>query len=294
MTPLARHGLWQTQLRRNSAAVPRRDTMRAILIHLPDGARVLDLGSKGGSFRSSDYPGLIVIRADLEKPDAETGRFVQADAAALPFPSGCFDAIVLNHCLEHFVRLRPALQEIGRCISRRGAIFVAAPDSTTVTDRLYRALYYASGGHVNRFRSEGELSTMLAWYFGLPLAGGRVLGSGLVCFNRRTGLGIPVTRHIRFRGVWEPALAVASGILRLVDRRFETRLSVYGWALYFGSIHEELDTAMRPNVCVRCGQGCPADWLTHLGVVRKRWLIFRVYRCPECGATNVFTREAAR
>ena len=55
--------------------------MREILGHLPDGARVLDLGCMGGSFRPSDYPGLIVIHADLEKPWVATGRFVQADAA---------------------------------------------------------------------------------------------------------------------------------------------------------------------------------------------------------------------
>ena len=146
--------------------------MHEILDHLPDGAKVLDLGCKGGSFAPSDYPHLVVICADIEKPGSgQISRFVQADAAALPFPPGFFDAIILNHCLEHFGRLKPALQEIGRCINRRGAIFVAVPDAKTVTDRFYRKLYYNSGGHVNLFGSDDDLSKMLSWYFGLPHVG---------------------------------------------------------------------------------------------------------------------------
>ena len=267
--------------------------MHEILDHLPDGAKVLDLGCKGGSFASSDYPHLVVICADIEKPGSgQIGRFVQADAAALPFPSGFFDAIILNHCLEHFGRLKPALQEIGRCINRRGAIFVAVPDAKTVTDRFYRRLYYNSGGHVNLFGSDDELSTMLSWYFGLPHVGTRVLCSSLLFLNRRTNPTIPVSRHITFRGVWEPLLALTSGVFRLVDGHFKTRLSVYGWALYFGTIYEFVDPTVRPNVCVRCGTGNPAEWLTHLGVVRKRWIFFKVYRCPGCGATKLFSRAA--
>lgn len=267
--------------------------MQEILDHLPDGARVLDLGCKGGSFAPSNYPRLVVICADLERPGSgQIGRFVQADAASLPFPSGSFDAIVLNHCLEHFGRLKPALQEIGRCINRHGAIFVAVPDAKTVTDRFYRRLYCNSGGHVNLFGSDDDLSKMLSWYFGLPHVGTRVLCSSLLFLNRRANPTIVVSRRITFRGVWEPLLALISGVFRLVDGHLHTRLSVYGWALYFGTIHESVDPTVRPNVCVRCGTGHPAEWLTHLGVVRKRWIFFRVYRCPGCGATNLFSRAA--
>ncbi len=268
--------------------------MQEILDHLPDGARVLDLGCKGGSFAPSNYPHLVVISADIEKPGSgQIGRFVQADAAALPFPPGLFDAIILNHCLEHFGRLKPALQEIGRCINqRRGAIFVAVPDAKTVTDRLYRKLYYNSGGHVNLFGSDDDLSKMLSWYFGLSHVGTRVLCSSLLFLNRRVNPTIPVSKHITFRGVWEPLLVLISGIFRLLDGHLQTRLCVYGWALYFGTIHESVDPTVRPNVCVRCGTGHPTESLTHLGVVRKRWIFFSVYRCPTCGATNLFSRAS--
>jgi ubiquinone/menaquinone biosynthesis C-methylase UbiE len=48
--------------------------------------------------------------------------------------------------LEHFSRLKPALQEIGRVVSRDGAVCVAVPDPRTITDRLYRKLCAGAGG----------------------------------------------------------------------------------------------------------------------------------------------------
>ena len=100
--------------------------MEEILDHLPPGSRVLDLGSRDGSFLASAYPRLILIAADLFLPNKiqEGIRFVQTDASSLPFASRSFDAIILNHTLEHFERLKPALQEIGRVIRPDGAIYV--------------------------------------------------------------------------------------------------------------------------------------------------------------------------
>jgi len=51
--------------------------------------------------------------------------------ASCRFGSRTFDAIVLNHSLEHFERLKPALQEIGRVVRPDGAIYVAVPDAAT-------------------------------------------------------------------------------------------------------------------------------------------------------------------
>src|SRR4051812_26475889 len=114
---------------------------------LPPGARVLDLGARTGSFRSP-RPDLMVVRADL---DASLGRvpglYVAGDAARLPFATAAFDAIVSNHSLEHFVELEPAVREIGRVLKPGGALYIAVPDATTITDRIYRWLG-RGGGHV--------------------------------------------------------------------------------------------------------------------------------------------------
>lgn len=63
---------------------------------------------------------------------------VSSDAARLPFPRHTFPAVICNHSLEHIGQLPEALHEIGRVLRPDGALYVAAPDVTTLTDRLYR------------------------------------------------------------------------------------------------------------------------------------------------------------
>ena len=264
--------------------------MHEILDHLPKGARVLDLGSRGGSFPAHAYPHLVVVRVDL-KPKESQAPSVQADAARLPFPSRTFDAVILNHTLEHFVRLKRALQEIGRVVRRDGAIYVAVPDARTLTDRIYRKVYAGAGGHVNLFGSESELTTMLSWYFGLPHVATRVLCSSLAFLNSRNTRDPAVKRQMRCPALWEPLLSALIALLRLADHGLHTRAGIYGWAFYFGSVPEAVDPTPRTNVCVRCGQAHASDWLWDLGAVRKRWIWFRAYRCPDCGAANFLAQD---
>lgn len=266
--------------------------MEEILDHLPPGSRVLDLGSRGGSFQAAAYPKLVLIAADLFRPAEiqEAIRFVQADASALPFASRSFDAIILNHTLEHFERLKPALQEIGRVIRPDGAIYAAVPDATTFSDRLYRKLFRNRGGHVNLFGNEAELTKMLVWYFGLRPAGSRTLCASLTFLNRRAPNPGAGQLRIPFR-LPERLLQYLTWLLRVADLRFGARLTVYGWALYFGNLRESVDPERRTNICIRCGQAHPSDWLLRSGFVRKRWL-FDHYECPGCGAWNIFIPES--
>jgi hypothetical protein len=192
--------------------------------------------------------------------------------------------------LEHFANLKPALQEIGRVVRRDGAVFVAVPDATTWADRIYRNLYRSHGGHVNLFDSPAELAEMLSWYFGLPHVATRTLYCSFPFLNRRNTAYVHHP-EMRFRGFPERFLALLTGALRLLDQRWRTRASVYGWALYFGAVPEPVDPTPRTNVCVRCGQGHPAAWLAQLGVVKQKWNLLRYYHCPACGVANVYTRD---
>ena len=153
--------------------------MREILSHLPPSAIVLDLGCSGGSFDNASYP-FLTIHADLRSLDLD--HFVQADAARLPFKTASFDAVICNHGLEHLEELKPALQEIGRVLKREAALFIAVPDASTFTDHLYR-WFYDGGGHVNRFRNQKELETMLAWYSGQSHVATRILYSSFSYLN---------------------------------------------------------------------------------------------------------------
>src|SRR5712692_1376907 len=141
--------------------------MHEILDHLPAEARVLDLGSHTGSFPAEAYR-FVTVRVDIATPGPGANSLVQADAASLPFRSRTFDAVILNHSIEHFDNLKRALQEVGRVLKREGAVFASVPDATTMGDRVYRKVYLDAGGHVNLFNSPVKLAEMLSWYFGLP------------------------------------------------------------------------------------------------------------------------------
>src|SRR5438067_13514701 len=75
--------------------------MHEILKSLQAGSRVLDLGCAEGSFPPN---GTLadVVRLDREAPKdrANSTRFVQANAATLPFPDQTFTAVISNHSLN--------------------------------------------------------------------------------------------------------------------------------------------------------------------------------------------------
>ena len=139
--------------------------MQEILGSLSAGARVLDLGCQYGSF-PAHYTQATVIRLDRDAPAAPGARFVQGDAARLPFATDSFDAVIANHSLEHFDQLDDVLREIGRIVRGGGALFVAVPDADTLTDRLYRWIG-KGGGHVNPFTDAAELARRIESATGL-------------------------------------------------------------------------------------------------------------------------------
>jgi len=250
---------------------------------LRPGAYVLDLGSRTGSF-SSEGLACTTVCVDAEVPGSHPRLFVAARAEALPFRDGQFTAIISNHSLEHFEALPAALAEIGRVVARDGYVYAAVPDSSTVTDRIYRWLG-RGGGHVNSFRSPSALSRRLSEKTGLPHAGTRVLGTSLSFLNRANIPGKRQKLLWLFGGGSERVLRVLTYAFRLLDRMLRTRTCVYGWAFYFGS-GLQIETATWTNVCVRCGSAHPSARLRKEGFVAGR-----AFRCPQCGARNYFTRD---
>ena len=254
-------------------------------------SRVLDLGCASGSF-SADATLAEVVRVDRDQP-ARLGKdatFVRSDAASLPFRDHTFDVIISNHSLEHFTDLRGALSEIRRVISPGGSLFVAVPDASTLTDRLYRWLA-KGGGHVNPFRSAEETAALIADSTGLTHLGTRILCSSLSFLNRRNSPRPTPRRLLLVGGGYEWSLWLYVWLSRRIDRLLKTRSSIYGWAFYFGSIGEAIETTTWKNVCIRCGSGSPAAKLESSSRVRRNLLGLRTYRCPDCGAQNPFASD---
>lgn len=263
--------------------------MHEILENFGPGQRILDLGSGAGSF-PSDFGPFISIRADLDAPTTPTENFAQADAAQLPFPDHVFDAVISNHSLEHIHDLAGALQEIGRVVKPTGALYVAVPDASTFCDRLYRWLA-RGGGHVNGFVSSEKIAATIAYATHLPHVETRTLFTSLSYLNRRNFRVHSPRRLLLAGNGTELSLHLFTWFARLSDRLFGTRLSVYGWALYFGTFPVPIETDVWTNVCINCGAGAQSEWLRHVKAVRHR-LLLPVYRCPSCGTTNLFSEDS--
>ncbi|HLI85448.1 MAG TPA: class I SAM-dependent methyltransferase [Bryobacteraceae bacterium] len=259
--------------------------MQEILNHLPSGALVLDLGCASGSFPRS-ATAATVVRFDRDPHGRAQGESrVQGDASLLPFADRVFDAIISNHSLEHFDRLDAALSEIGRVIKPGGALFVSVPDSSTLTDRLYRWLG-RGGGHVNAFTSAPALAARIEGATGLKHVASRTLYSSLCFLNRHNALKPRPRRLLLLGGGFEMSLTVYVWLSRRLDALFHLRTGIYGWALYFGNVPEPPATEACPNVCIRCGSGTPASLLKPESPRRILW--FSTYRCPSCGTLNPF------
>jgi SAM-dependent methyltransferase len=265
--------------------------MDEILRNLPPGARVLDLGSMTGSFSLDRCPAAKVVRLDLETPKAGSPPgFVRADASQLPFPDHCFDAVISNHSLEHIYRFEAALAEIGRVTCPSGSLYFAVPDASTFSDWLYRWLC-RGGGHINPFCSATALSSEVTRRTGFPLAGTRDLCSSFR-FLKRSYFGPRAPRRLLLAANGNRFfIMLLSFVARKFDSLFPTRLSFYGWALYFGNLAEPVESVRWTNVCVECGSASPAIWLREANLVRRRWLVFKTYLCPACASLNFFTPD---
>ena len=262
--------------------------MNEVLQSLSADAIVLDLGCAAGSFPMAEA--CTIVRLDLEIPKSRAPNFVQADASGLPFRSQCFDAIVSNHSLEHFENLAGALEEIRRVIKPGGVLYVSVPDASTFCDRLYRWLA-RGGGHVNAFRSASQLADKIQEATGLAHVATRTLCTSLSFLNRHNA------PRPRPKKLWvlgngtEFSLRLINYFSRLSDRFLRTRLTVYGWVLYFGNVIAPIDRHAWINVCIRCGSGHPSQWLLAQGNLVRRRLIFRGYSCPGCGTWNLFSND---
>lgn len=259
--------------------------MYEILTSLPPGSVVLDLGSGSGSFPRGILP-LKVIRADLAPVSGGGEIAVACTASALPFATNSFQAVILNHSLEHFEGLGDCVSEIARVLAPEGYLYVAVPDASTLTDRFYRWVA-RGGGHVNLFTNPRQLIEMFTTRTETPHSGTRTLFTSWSFLNRKNSPARPPRKLLLLLGGNESFLRLLSLVFRWADRLLRTRLSVYGWALYFGKgLNIEEDGWS--NVCVRCGSGHSRSVLTR-SRIRRRFLVLDSYSCPQCGTENWFT-----
>jgi SAM-dependent methyltransferase len=265
--------------------------MHEILQHVPPGGRVLDLGCREGSFPSVICPWASITRLDLERPARSSeDMFVQADAGRLPFRDNYFDAIIANHSLEHMVDLSGVLSEIGRVLKTSGSVYIAVPDSSTLSDRIYRWVYHG-GGHINGFRSPDDIILPMRQILGGAPVTVRVLHTSFWFLDRRHFHPRPPRRLWIFLNGHYSVVAALSYLCRIIDRMIGSRFSVYGWAIYYCQSCGGVSGTPWLNVCVQCGSAHPAASLVSRVFVRQLMPIVKLYTCSACGAWNLFTND---
>ncbi len=267
--------------------------MDHLLRDLSAPARVLDLGSGGGSFDYSST-GSGVVAVDIAFPAQLQGALGQvcASSSALPLKDESVELVVSNHTLEHFVELDRALTEINRVLKKEGALWVAVPDSSCLDDILYRWVF-EGGGHVNPFTLASLVSIVEA-RTGLRAREFKRLFSGFVYLSPPDPAKLPhFPPRARWLGTVPPALLRfglrwLNYLTRLCDAWLSTRLSQYGWGIVFEKSKEPvemIELKCDVNVCFRCGTGHPDSTLVS---VVSRKLLWRTYNCSVCGERNLY------
>jgi len=113
-----------------------REKMRAVHRVAPDASlrRVLEIGGGRSGLARKLYPAAHVTSTDLDPAHAEafTGdpqtTFQVADATALPFEDGSFDAVTLLDVLEHIPDDIAAAREAWRVLAPGGWVIVSSPN----------------------------------------------------------------------------------------------------------------------------------------------------------------------
>ena len=256
-------------------------------------ARVLDLGSGGGSFDySSTSSGVVAVDIAFPAPIQGALGQVCANSSTLPLRDESVDLVVSNHTLEHFAELHCALTEIDRVLKGEGTLWVAVPDSTCLDDILYRWVF-EGGGHVNPFTLASLISTVEA-RTGLRAREYKRLFSGFVYLSPPDPEKLAhFPPRARFLGIVPPALLSfglrwLNYLTRLCDGWFSTRFSQYGWGVVFQKSIEPvqmIELECEVNVCFRCGTGHPDSTLAS---VVSRKLLWKTFSCSVCAEMNLY------
>jgi len=212
---------------------------------------------------------------ELLRPLTPGSLVLDLGCARCSFDSGCGQFTVVRFDLD---RESPAPANFVQ-----GALYAAVPDARTVTDKLYRWLA-RGGGHVNQFCSAQALDLEIERATGFPPC------TSLSFLNRRKRSNRPPRRLLLLGGGAQLSLVLLTVCFCLLDRFLGTRLSIYGWAFYFGAVDpRDVDRETWSNVCVRCGSGVSSSWLQNMGRVTRSWFALLTYTCPQCETRNLFT-----
>lgn len=202
-----------------------RDKMRAIHRIAPEraGRDLLEVGGGQSGLSKMLYPEALVTNLDMDPTFSERPanrqpgmRFVQGDAAAMPFPDASFDMVTMFDLLEHVEDDDAVARETLRVLRPGGWVLITTPDSDRWRYPMYAIFkpvspteeeLFARWGHVRRGYDMPRLEQMFG---GAP----RMLGGFI---NDK----LAVSHDIAFTKLPSP--------VRLILHALVAPISVAGW-----------------------------------------------------------------
>jgi SAM-dependent methyltransferase len=158
------------------------------------GPKLLDVGCHVGNLVAAALDrGLQAEGVDLDPTAIAQGQSLGRPVSEMSVDavSGQYDAVVLNHVLEHVVDLTAFLRSVERLLAPRGLVFVFVPHYRGLVPRLMGESWY------------GWLPTQHVWHF----TPSTLVGTA----ERTTSLRL---RSVTTRGGIEPASQGAKGVAK--------------------------------------------------------------------------------
>ncbi|TFV60021.1 class I SAM-dependent methyltransferase [Mycobacterium sp. PS03-16] len=147
------------------------------LSHLPQGARILDVGAGGGLFTNylaDQRPDLTIVGVDLAEPQLKRARkrmrayadrvtFQRGDATALDFPDRSFDGVISYGSVKHWTSQEKGMAECVRVLKPGGPLLVTDADRSATFDD---AKDFISHYKMPRFLDGPNLALFRTWIAG--------------------------------------------------------------------------------------------------------------------------------
>lgn len=131
-----------------TGVTPNQRTRLSLARGLCPGQSLLDIGmARGGSMQVArdlgwtEIHGIDCNETFLRELELRQFHVRVADAHALPYPAGRFDAVLMSHVLEHLDSPPRALAEVYRVLNPGGVAVITVPNASYWRARLYRGRY---------------------------------------------------------------------------------------------------------------------------------------------------------
>ena len=160
----AHAGWWQEHFTDGADAEYTEQILPLAAEHLAGASDVLDVGTGEGQVArvAAEAGARRVIGVDpiwaqltVARQRGSTPRYARAEAAALPFPAGAFDAVVACLVFEHIDAVDEALAEVGRVLRPGGRFLfllnhplLQAPGSGWIDDHILDEQYWRIGPYL--------------------------------------------------------------------------------------------------------------------------------------------------